>query len=147
MNNALTRRIGFWFLAVASVASAAMGTAIVTGQLSSMNTLLVAGTATTADVYVGQSLVVVGAALLGAGILGGLLTVAVSLLQGSRTTPVPVPDARTDAASVSAQDTVSEASPVDEETADAAETSDVSSSADDIVSGEERQDTRSVPVA
>ncbi|MEJ1092021.1 hypothetical protein [Microbacterium istanbulense] len=81
MNVSLSRRIGFWFLAFVSVLSLALGGSLIIGQLGSMNTGLLDGTATAADVYVGQSLVVVGAVLVGAGLLGGMLTVAVSLLQ------------------------------------------------------------------
>lgn len=81
MNVSLSRRIGFWFLAFVSVLSLALGGSLIIGQLGSMNTGLLDGTATAADVYVGQSLVVVGAVLVGAGLVGGMLTVAVSLLQ------------------------------------------------------------------
>ena len=80
MNNALTRQLGFWLLAFVSVASAAFGGSLIVSRLNSMNTTLLDQTATAADVYVGQSLVVVGSGLLGAGILGILITLAVGVL-------------------------------------------------------------------
>lgn len=84
MNTVLARRLSIWFLAVVSIAAAVMGATIATGQLSALNTTLTDGSATAADVYVGQSMVIVGAVLLGVGILGGMLTVAVSVLQPSQ---------------------------------------------------------------
>ena len=74
MNKSLTRSIGFWLLLIVSLATTAVGGWLVASQIGTMTTTLVAGTATGVEVYVGQSLVVVGAGVLGAGIVGILLT-------------------------------------------------------------------------
>ncbi len=78
MNTSLTRSIGFWLLLVLSLASAGVGGWLIAGQVGTMTTTLLDGTATGIEVYVGQSLVVVGAALLGAGVIGILIAVALS---------------------------------------------------------------------
>lgn len=90
MNKSLTRSIGFWLLLVLSLASAAVGGWIIAGQLGTMTSTLLAGTATGIEVYVGQSLVVVGAALLGAGVIGLLIAVALVAVQALLPTPAPV---------------------------------------------------------
>ncbi|MFJ4252404.1 hypothetical protein [Microbacterium sp. NPDC090003] len=92
MNKSLTRSIGFWLLLVLALASTAVGGWLVSGQIGTMTTTLLDGTATGIEVYVGQSLVVVGAALLGAGVLGILLAVALVAVQSliPRATPVVV---------------------------------------------------------
>lgn len=81
MNKSLTRSIGFWLLLVLAIASAAVGGWLIFGQIDTMTTTLVDGTATGVEVYVGQSLVVVGAALLAAGVVGILLAVALVAVQ------------------------------------------------------------------
>ena len=73
MNTSLTRSIGFWLLLVVSLAATAAGGWLIASQLGTMTTTLTDGTATGVEVYVGQSLVVVGAVLLGAGVIGFLL--------------------------------------------------------------------------
>ncbi|MER7448318.1 hypothetical protein [Microbacterium sp. NPDC097977] len=90
MNKSLTRSIGFWLLLVLSLASAAVGGWIIAGQLGTMTSTLLDGTATGIEVYVGQSLVVVGAALLGAGVIGLLIAVALVAVQALLPTPAPV---------------------------------------------------------
>lgn len=90
MNKSLTRSIGFWLLLVLSVASAAVGGWIISGQIGTMTSTLTDGTATGVEVYVGQSLVVVGAALLGAGVLGILLAVALTAVRALIPTAAPV---------------------------------------------------------
>ena len=55
-----------------------------------MTSTLLDGTATGIEVYVGQSLVVVGAALLGAGVIGILVAVALSAVQALLPSPAPV---------------------------------------------------------
>ena len=74
MNKSLTRSIGFWLLLVVSLATTAVGAWLISGQIGTMTTTLLDGTATGVEVYVGQSLVVVGAGVLAAGIIGILLT-------------------------------------------------------------------------
>lgn len=74
MNKSLSRSIGFWLLLVVSLVTTAVGGWLIAGQIGTMTTTLLDGTATGIEVYVGQSLVVVGAGVLAAGIIGILLT-------------------------------------------------------------------------
>ncbi|MHC2998124.1 dinucleotide-utilizing enzyme [Microbacterium sp. HJ5] len=74
----LSRSIPFWLLAAASVATAAAGAVILVDKLGVMTTTLTDGTATGVEVYVGQSVAGLGAVLLGAGIVGVLITLAVA---------------------------------------------------------------------
>ncbi|WP_186307506.1 hypothetical protein [Microbacterium sp. 1.5R] len=90
MNKSLTRSIGFWLLLVLSLASAGVGAWLVAGQVGSMTSTLLDNTATGVDVYVGQSLVVVGSVLLGAGIIGILIAVALSAVQSLLPAAAPV---------------------------------------------------------
>lgn len=90
MNKSLTRSIGFWLLLVLALASTAVGGWLISGQIGTMTTTLLDNTATGVDVYVGQSLVVVGSALLGAGVLGILLAVALIAVQSMIPAATPV---------------------------------------------------------
>ncbi|MFJ2541515.1 hypothetical protein [Microbacterium sp. NPDC087589] len=90
MNKSLTRSIGFWLLLVLSLASAGVGGWLIAGQIGTMTSTLLDGTATGIEVYVGQSLVVVGAALLGAGVIGILIAVGLSAVQALLPAPAPV---------------------------------------------------------
>lgn len=90
MNKSLTRSIGFWLLLVLSLASAGVGGWLIAGQIGTMTSTLLDGTATGIEVYVGQSLVVVGAALLGAGVIGILIAVALSAVQALLPSPASV---------------------------------------------------------
>jgi len=81
MNKSLTRSIGFWLLLILSLAATAVGGWLISGQLGTMTTTLTDGTATGVEVYVGQSLVVVGSVVLGAGIIGILIAVALTAVQ------------------------------------------------------------------
>lgn len=89
MKTSLTRSIGFWLLLVLALAATAAGGWLISDQLGTMTTNLLDNTATGVDVYVGQSLVVVGAALLGAGGLGILLAVALVAAQSLVPTGAP----------------------------------------------------------
>ncbi|WP_285363225.1 hypothetical protein [Microbacterium sp. LMC-P-041] len=89
MNKSLTRSIGFWLLLVLSLASAGVGGWLIAGQVGTMTSTLLDGTATGIEVYVGQSLVVVGAALLGAGVIGVLIAVGLSAVQALLSSPAP----------------------------------------------------------
>jgi UPF0716 family protein affecting phage T7 exclusion len=89
MNKSLTRSIGFWLLLVLSLAATAVGSWLISGQLATMTTTLTDGTATGVEVYVGQSLVVVGAVLLGAGIIGFLLVLGLTAVQALLPAPTP----------------------------------------------------------
>ncbi|MGJ0388430.1 hypothetical protein [Microbacterium sp. CGR1] len=90
MNKSLTRSIGFWLLLVLSLASAGVGGWLIAGQIGTMTSTLLDGTATGIEVYVGQSLVVVGAALLGAGVIGFLVAIALTAVQALIPTTAPV---------------------------------------------------------
>lgn len=89
MNKSLTRSMGFWLLLVVSLATTAVGAWLISGQIGTMTTTLLDGTATGVEVYVGQSLVVVGAGVLAAGIVGILLTLA--LVAARSLAPAPAP--------------------------------------------------------
>ena len=66
----LVTSIPFWVLVVASLAAIAGGLAIVLNGIDAMEQVLNDPNATVVQVYVGQSWVVVGAAVLGAGAIG-----------------------------------------------------------------------------
>lgn len=89
MNKTLTRSIGFWLLLILSLGATAAGGWLISGQLGTMTSTLTDGTATGVEVYVGQSLVVVGSALLGAGIIGLLLTLGLTAVQALIPSPAP----------------------------------------------------------
>ena len=89
MNKSLTRSIGFWLLLVVSLAATAVGGWLISGQIATMTTTLLDGTATGIEVYVGQSLVVVGAGVLAAGIVGILLTLGLVAARSLVPTPAP----------------------------------------------------------
>lgn len=89
MNKSLSRSIGFWLLLVVSLATTAVGGWLISGQIGTMTTTLLAGTATGVEVYVGQSLVVVGAGVLAAGIVGILLTLGLVAARSLVPTPAP----------------------------------------------------------
>ena len=122
MNKSLTRSIGFWLLLVVSLATTAVGGWLVASQIGTMTTTLVAGTATGVEVYVGQSLVVVGAGVLGAGIVGILLSLV--LVAARALVPTAAPTV------VEAIDWTAEA---DETTAAAAEPTEASAAAAPVV--------------
>jgi hypothetical protein len=74
----LVRSIPFWALVAASLATALSGAALLLDKLGVMTTTLTDGTATGVEVYVGQSVAVLGAILLGAGIIGILIALAIA---------------------------------------------------------------------
>lgn len=80
----LARSIPFWGLLVASAGSAAAGALVLVDKLGVMTTTLTDGTATGIEVYVGQSMAVLGAVLLGAGVVGILLALTVASLSTLR---------------------------------------------------------------
>lgn len=89
MNKSLSRSIGFWLLLVVSLIATAIGGWLIASQIGTMTTTLLDGTATGIEVYVGQSLVVVGAGVLAAGIVGILLTLG--LVAARSLVPVAAP--------------------------------------------------------
>lgn len=66
----LVRSIPFWILLVGSLASVAAGVWLVVDKITLMNATLLDGTATGVEVYGGQAWVTLGAALVGAGLVG-----------------------------------------------------------------------------
>lgn len=80
MTRALNRSIPFWILLAVSIGLVVAGTMTVLDHLGTMTTTLKNGSATGLEVYAGQSWIVIGAALLGAGALGVLLTLAVAVV-------------------------------------------------------------------
>jgi hypothetical protein len=89
MNKSLSRSIGFWLLLIVSLATTAVGGWLISSQIGTMTTTLLDGTATAVEVYVGQSLVVVGAGVLTAGIAGILLTLGLVAARSLVPTPAP----------------------------------------------------------
>lgn len=86
----LTRSIPYWLLVVVSLVSAAVGAWLVSDQIKTMTTTLLDGTATGVEVYVGQAWVVVGAALLGAGVVGVLLALVLAAVKALLPAAAPV---------------------------------------------------------
>lgn len=89
LHRSVSRSAWFWLLLILSLAAAAVGGWLISGQVSTMTATLLDGTATGVEVYVGQSLIVVGASVLGAGVLG--ILIAVALLAAQALVPMPVP--------------------------------------------------------
>jgi len=110
MNTSLTRNLPYWLLLVLSAASAAVGGWLIAGQIGTMNARLLDGTATNVEVYVGPSIVVVGAVLLGAGVVGILL--ALVLAAGKALLRVPAPIAEADQTSEPEDDAVNDTAEV-----------------------------------
>ncbi|MFG6445797.1 hypothetical protein ACFXP7_10780 [Microbacterium sp. P06] len=77
----LITSIPFWILVVGSVVAGAVGLWIVTDRLGTLERGLLDGTATTAQVYGGQSWSVVGAVLLGTGVVGLFLALAIAAVK------------------------------------------------------------------
>lgn len=90
MKKSLTRSIPFWLLLVLSLASAAVGAWLIADNAGIMTAKLLDGTATGVEVYVGQPMIVVGAVLAGAGVIGVLLTLALAAAKSLIPTPAPV---------------------------------------------------------
>lgn len=80
----LARSIPFWALVALSLATVLAGAALLVDRLGVMTTTLTDGTATGVDVYVGQSLAGLGATLLGAGVVGLLLSLAIAAVSTLR---------------------------------------------------------------
>jgi len=75
----LSRSIPFWVLIVGSVVALAGGTYLLVSKLDTMATMLTDGTATGVEVYAGQIWAVLGAILIGSGLIG----LALALTLGS----------------------------------------------------------------
>lgn len=94
MTRVLNRSIPFWILLAASIALIVAGLLTVLDHLGTMTATLKDGSATGLEVYGGQSWIVLGAALLGVGALGVLLSLALavvsSLLGAATANPVAI---------------------------------------------------------
>ena len=77
----LVRSVPYWVLVVGSVASGAVGLWLTLDKLGVMTDRILDETATGVDVYVGQSWVVLGAILIGTGLVG--LALALTLAAGA----------------------------------------------------------------
>ncbi|MGC5169748.1 hypothetical protein ACPW96_10220 [Micromonospora sp. DT81.3] len=77
----LTRSIPFWALVVLSIAAVAYGAWFSLSQITAMTAALSGPAPTPADVYGPQSLVIVGAVVLGAGLVGILLALSIATLR------------------------------------------------------------------
>ncbi|UNK72294.1 hypothetical protein [Microbacterium sp. H1-D42] len=135
--NALTRSTPFWLLLLMSLGLTGIGGWLVTNQVTSMTSRLLDGTATNVDVYVGQAMVVFGAALLGAGLLGILLSLVLGAVKallpakagaaGSAALPDVQAD-EVDATEFTAPETTTPVEDSEKSDADAAEESDADAS-------------------
>lgn len=85
----LTHSIPFWALVAFSLASALGGAYLLVEKLGGMDARLTDGTATSNDVYVGQIWAILGAILIGAGVIGLTLALTVAALRSF----VPAPAA------------------------------------------------------
>jgi len=77
----LLRSIPFWLLVVGSVAISAVGAWILTGRIGTMTTSLTDGSATPADVYVGQVVAIFGGILVATGLIGLALAAVVGVVR------------------------------------------------------------------
>ncbi|WP_424448039.1 dinucleotide-utilizing enzyme [Microbacterium arborescens] len=132
----LVRSIPFWILIAGSVAAIGGGAYILVDKLGNMQTTILDNTATGVDVYVGQIWGVFGGILVGAGIVGLALALAVAALRSLVATP-PRGVAEQDAPGAADQATVVPAettgtSVIDAPAVDASTTSTLESPANDI---------------
>jgi len=77
----LIRSIPFWVLLIGSLASAAAGAFLLLDKLGGMDARLTDGSATSNDVYVGQIWAILGAILVGAGLVGLALALTIGALR------------------------------------------------------------------
>ena len=111
----LTRSIPFWILLAGSIVSIAIGAWLVVDKIATMSATLLDGTATGVEVYGGQSWVTLGAALVGAGVVGLIASLFLAVLR-SFVPVAPVESIDWDAETVDAE----QAEPVDAELGDEA---------------------------
>lgn len=80
----LLASIPYWLLVVASLVVTALGAWILTSKIGAMTTTLTDGSATAVDVYVGPTVALLGAVLIGVGVIGILIALAVAALSSLR---------------------------------------------------------------
>ncbi|SBS73935.1 dinucleotide-utilizing enzyme [uncultured Microbacterium sp.] len=83
----LTRSIPFWLLVAGSLASVGVGSYVLTNNIGTMVTTLTDGTATGVEVYAGQVWGVLGAILIGAGLIGLALALTLGALRAFAPAP------------------------------------------------------------
>ena len=77
----LLRSVPFWVIVIVSIATALFGGWLAVDRLSVMTRTLTDNSATGVDVYVGQSLVALGAALIAAGLIGFVFALGLAVLR------------------------------------------------------------------
>lgn len=77
----LTRSVPFWILLGGSVVSIGVGAYVLVEKLATMATKLADGTATGVEVYAGQIWAVLGAIMIGAGLIGLALGLTLAVLR------------------------------------------------------------------
>ncbi|SFI35349.1 MULTISPECIES: hypothetical protein [Microbacterium] len=83
----LTRSIPFWLLVAGSLASVGVGSYVLTTNIGTMVTTLTDGTATGVEVYAGQVWGVLGAILIGVGLIGLALALTLGALRAFAPAP------------------------------------------------------------
>lgn len=106
----LSRSIPFWILIVGSLATSAGGAYLLVDKLGGMDARLTDGSATTNDVYVGQIWGVLGAILIGAGLIGFALALTVAALRTLSAPATPAVEVEAASPEVEADAPVEEAS-------------------------------------
>lgn len=86
----LTRSIPFWILLAGSLGVTAYGAWIVVDRITTMNSAIADQTATGVEVYGGQAWVTLGAALVGAGVIGIIASLFLAVLRSFVAVPVEV---------------------------------------------------------
>jgi ABC-type Na+ efflux pump permease subunit len=120
-NTSLSRSIPYWLLSAISVAVALIGGWLVLDNTSTMQRTLLDGTATNVEVYVGQAWITAGGAILAAGIIGILLTLALAALKAL----VP---STTETLPTAAETTAFDDAPLQEETPEVQEATELENS-------------------
>ncbi|MFC4137199.1 MULTISPECIES: hypothetical protein [unclassified Microbacterium] len=85
----LVRSVPYLLLVLLSLAAIGVGGWLSTRQIGAMTSALLDGTATGVEVYAGQSWVVLGAVVLGAGVIGLLLALALAAAKALIPQPRP----------------------------------------------------------
>ncbi|QLD12920.1 dinucleotide-utilizing enzyme [Microbacterium oleivorans] len=112
----LVRSVPFWILIVGSAAAIGGGAYVLVDKLGTMETTILDGTATGVDVYVGQVWGVFGGILVGAGVIGLALALAVASARALVPRPVvesPAPVEQSDVAAETVPGSPIETSAVD----------------------------------
>ncbi|MGX9347950.1 dinucleotide-utilizing enzyme [Microbacterium sp. KNMS] len=110
----LTRSAAYWTLVLASVLAIAGGLALSLPRIGTMEEMLLNGTATGVEVYVGQAWITLAAGLVGAGAVGLILALALAAAKAL----VAPRAAEAQAPAASADDAPLDDAPADDEPAD-----------------------------